>query len=104
MIRKQLYIGEKHEQKLRELAAKWECSEAEVVRRAIEELTDAEKSLNEQINERLEAAGIIEPRRHFPDLPKDPEERRRQREELERMIASHEEPIGLSEAVIEDRR
>lgn len=103
MIRKQLYVAERHQQKLRELASKWRCSEAEVVRRAIDRLPEPEKSLDELIVERLTQAGILEKPPDYPDIPKG-EAGRRFREELERKIASRKELLGLTQAVLEDRR
>ena len=103
MIRKQLYISEGHQRRLRELSVRWECSEAEVVRRAIDQLQIPEQSLDDQIVERLRAAGMLGEPRDDPDLPKG-EAGRRFREELERRISSRKEPIGLSQAVLEDRR
>lgn len=104
MLRKQLYIAERHERKLRELAAEWRCSEAEVVRRAIDQLPEAEKPLEEQIRGRLREAGLLVEIPRNPTLPRDPEERRRWRAVLQARILRRAGPIGLSEAVLEDRR
>ena len=104
MIRKQLYIAERHEQKLRELAAEWQCSEAAVVRRAIDQLPGPEKPLSEQIRDRLREAGLLVEVPSDPSLPRDPDEHQRWRAALEARIGSRKEPLGLSEAVLEDRR
>ena len=103
MIRKQLYISEAHERRLRELAANWQCSEAEVVRRAIDQLQVPEKSANDRMVDRLRSAGMLAEPRDDPDLPKG-EAGRRFQEDLELRISSRKEAIGLSQAVLEDRR
>jgi len=103
MIRKQLYIAESHEQKLRELAAEWQCSEAEVVRRAIDQLPATEKPIARQIRDRLREAGLLVEIPPDPTLPRDPAGRQRWRAALQARIESRQEPIGLSEAVLGDR-
>src|SRR5262249_19417602 len=64
MIRKQVYLESKQEQKLRRLADRWGCSEAEVLRKAIDRIMEAEG----EFLERLEAAGLLVPPREDKDL------------------------------------
>lgn len=103
MIRKQLYISQQHDRKLKELAAEWDCSEAEVVRRAIDKLP-AERSLQEQIDERLRAAGLLVEIPRDPTWPQDPEESRRLREKLEREIKRDKKFYDITQAVLDNRR
>ena len=104
MIRKQLYVSTAHDRKLKELARRWECSEAEVVRRALDRLPADEDSTNERILQVLEAAHVLEHPTPDPRLPKGADERRRLREQLELELEAQDRPLGLSEAVLEDRR
>jgi hypothetical protein len=98
MVRKQLYIEDQQERKLQRLAEAWGCTEAAVMRTALDRLPDPEDSLRE----RLAAAGLLAP------LPDDPDLDDADLEELERehdaWVATLTEPLGLSEAVLEDRR
>lgn len=104
MIRKQLYVAAEHQRKLQRLAAQWQCSEAEVVRRALDRVPEpATNSPDEAFLERLRRDGVLEEPRDFPGLPKSPAARRRRRAELEALLAAQTEPLGLSQAIIEDR-
>jgi hypothetical protein len=100
MIRKQVYLESKQERKLRRLADLWGCSEAEVLRTAIDQIPDAEG----EFLERLHAAGLLVPPREDEDLDEEGESL----EELERwhkeFIQTRKESLGLLEAVLEDRR
>ena len=99
MVRKQLYIASEQERKLRELAARWGCTEAHVFRVALDRLTDADASLDG----RLAAAGLLVPPRVDEDVPTG-----RAFDALERACdawaRAEPAPIGLAEAVIEGRR
>jgi hypothetical protein len=99
MIRKQVYLESKQEQKLRRLADRWGCSEAEVLRKAIDQIPDAEG----EFLERLAAAGLLVPPREDEDLGEG-----ESLEDLERWheatIQTRKESLGLLEAVLEDRR
>ncbi|MGH2354580.1 MAG: hypothetical protein ACRDJN_23475, partial [Chloroflexota bacterium] len=68
MIRKQLYIEDKQQRKLRTLAARWGCTEAEVVRKAIDRLADPD-DLDSLVIRRLSEAGLLVPPPDDPDLP-----------------------------------
>lgn len=98
MIRKQLYIGVEHQRKLRRLAARWSCTEAEVVRRALDRIPDEEASI-ESI---LTAAGLLEPVPEEDDLPLGTDIEALERE-YEAWLDTLTEPLGLSEAILEDR-
>jgi hypothetical protein len=99
MVRKQLYLGAQHQEKVRRVAAWWGCSEAEVVRRAVERLPDPEGS----IEERLAAAGLLLSPPQEDDLPTGKAAEQLEREYFE-WVDNLPEPLGLSDAVIEDRR
>jgi len=97
MVRKQLYLEPDQEQKLQRLAADWGCTEAQVIRTALDRVPDPRGS----VRDRLRAAGILAPK---PGPAPTREEISRVEAELERMFADRKEPLGLAEAVIEDRR
>ncbi|HTE86117.1 MAG TPA: hypothetical protein VK821_15435 [Dehalococcoidia bacterium] len=99
LIRKQFYIQEKQQRKLRELAAQWQCTEAEVVRTALERLSDP----GDAVDEALRRAGLLQEEPEDPNLP-DPEEIAGLEEDLRAWTRTRKEPLGLSEAVLEDRR
>ena len=65
-IRKQLYISSEHNQKLKRLARSWGCTEAAIVRRALDELPEPEPSPDDVLLQRLRAAGLIV---SFPEEP-----------------------------------
>lgn len=98
MIRKQLYIGERQQRKLRRVAARWGCTEAEVVRTALDQLADPDGT----IEERLAASGLLVPAPNDPDMPA-PTAEEIEAEELA-WLESQQGPLGLAEAVLEDRR
>jgi hypothetical protein len=100
VIRKQFYIAPAQQRKLQSLSKRWNCTEAEVVRTALDRIEEPEDILLDL----LRAAGqLVEPRNE-PDLPSTPEDIARQEREFEEWSQKRTEPIGLSEAVIEDRR
>jgi hypothetical protein len=101
MIRKQLYLGEAQQRKLRRLAARWGCAEAEVVRKAIDRLPEPEATLDDLVAARLAAAAFLVPPPDDDDILSEAEA-----EELEREITAWDKqhgPLGLSEAVARDR-
>jgi hypothetical protein len=59
MLRKQVYLEPKQDQKLKRLAKQRHCTEAEVLRQAVEELPEPESSPLDS----LRSAGLLEPRR-----------------------------------------
>lgn len=99
MIRKQLYLGAEQQRKLDRLARRWGCTEAHVVRIAIDRIPDPDAS----IDERLADAGLLVPPTTAPDLPEG--------EAVADLERAHEDwlsaqagSLRLAEAVIEDRR
>jgi hypothetical protein len=103
MIRKQLYITPAQQHKLRTLAARRGCSEAEVMRAAIDCF---DTDLASDIDRVLMEAGLL-----APPLPLKEGEEELTDEELEQLEAEIDEwvmalpePLRLSDAVLEDRR
>ena len=97
MIRKQLYITVEEQKKLHALAAAWGCTEAEVMRRAIDRLPAAGS-----LEDRLRAAGLLVEPPDDPDLPP-PEEVEALEREWDEIVRSLPEPLNLSQTVIENR-
>jgi hypothetical protein len=98
MVRKQVYLGRDQDRKLKALAARRGCTESEVIREAVDRLPDPEGSVVEQ----LAAAGLLVPKPDDPDLPRGAEARALE-EEFEAWLDSLPTPLGLSEALEEDR-
>ena len=99
MVRKQLYIEDEQEQKVRRLAASWGCTEAQVIRTALDRLPDPDAS----IEDRLSAAGLLAPPPSFDDAL-DGAELEALEAELEAWLERQPTSLGLTEAVLEDRR
>ncbi len=98
MIRKQLYIDAHQQRKLRTLAKRWGCAEAEVMRTAIDQLPEQEEAGEARLRE---AGLLVEP----PDdsdltVGDDLDEMERQYDEWLRQRGT---PIGLLAALDEDR-
>ena len=100
MVRKQIYLTRGQDRKVKRLAASHGCTEAEIVREAIHRLPEAE---GDDIIAILEEAGLLVPKQPRPDDPSE-EEMKELEAEFEAWLATRTEPIGLSEAVIADRR
>ena len=98
MVRKQVYLEPQQEQKVKRLARALACTEADIIRQAIERLPDPARS----VEERLRAAGILAPPPADPDMPCGLEEAEVERQ-LEEWVTSTGPPLGLSGAVIEGR-
>lgn len=123
-VRKQITISPEQQRKLQALATRWGCTEADVIRTAIDRLETQEPA--EQVNgvtaaprgplpyepsseqaremlTRLWNAGLLAPP---PDdvEPLTEEELEQLEREADEWLASLPEPLYLSEAVIEDRR
>src|SRR5438093_9851084 len=97
MVRKQVYIRCEQEQKLKRVADARGCTQAEVVREAIDRLPE----YDDPITQRLAEAGLLAPPPDDPDIPSEDEAER-----LEREIAAWDRqhgPLGLSDAVWKDR-
>jgi hypothetical protein len=100
MIRKQLYIAIDQERKLRELAERWSCTEAHVLRLALDRLAEDDETLEG----RLAAAGLLVTRGpNDDDLPTDRDVDALE-EEYDAWARSRSAPVGLTAAVLEDRR
>ncbi len=65
MIRKQVYLGREQDRKLKALAARRGCTEAAIIREALDRLPDPDRSVEAQ----LAAAGLLVPKRDDPDAP-----------------------------------
>ena len=98
MIRKQVYLGRDHDRKLKALAASRGCTEAEIIREALDRLPDPEGDALDQ----LRAQGLLAPKPDFPGLPRGAAARA-EMERFERWLDEHPEDLRLSEAVLEDR-
>jgi antitoxin ParD1/3/4 len=87
MIRKQLCITPEQQEKVRRLAVCWGSSEAEVIRRAIDRLPDPDTwpAGQDDVPTTAEALDALE-------------------RKYEAWVDALPEPLGLSQAVIEDRR
>lgn len=99
MIRKQFYITPEQQRKLHVLVKRWKCTEAEIVRQALDQLEGPDDSV-EAI---LAAAGLLAPKRDDPDLPS-PSEVKALEEEWRQRLRRRTGPLDLTSAVIEDRR
>src|SRR5919205_1156177 len=97
MVRKQVYVSAEQQQKLRRIAARRGCTEAEVVRTAIEHLPE----YDDPITRRLAEAGMLAPPPDDDDLLSEEEADELERE-LHAWQAGETEPIGLSKAVSDD--
>jgi hypothetical protein len=96
MVRKQFYVTPDDDRKLKRLAREYRCSEAELIREAIGALPAAEDSGIAA----LRAAGLTTE----PDGPRASDKELEEAErEWEDWLDSHPTPLGLSQAVIEER-
>ena len=100
MIRKQLYLDAATERKLKRLAAQWRCSEAAVVRKAVEGVPERPKTPDELEIERLTAEGVLLPPEGPPMSDEEDEEIERELEEMARGNPYMGDPAEL---VFEDR-
>jgi len=103
MVRKQVYLRHEQDRKLKKLAARRGCTEAEVMREALDRLTDPEEDALAQ----LEADGLLVSVDLDPTLPRG-KAAKALREDFERWLDSKSEldiarNLRLSEAVLEDR-
>ena len=97
MLRKQLYIDHDQQQKLSRLASRWGCSEAEVVRRALDRLEEPGSTLVSCLRE----AGLLIEDTQVSD--RTPNEIAAAAAWFQKWLMQRTEPVGLSEAVMEDR-
>src|SRR5688572_22136091 len=102
MVRKQVYLERDQDRKLKALAARRKCTEAEIIREALDRLPDPE---SDDIVARLEAAGLLVPKPE-PGLPTEDEEGKSSEElwaEWDTLLANRNQPLGLVEALRKDR-
>ena len=100
MIRKQLSIEQRHQEKLSRLAKEGRCSEAEVVRQAIDALPEPPPiSSKERIVAQLWARGML---LESDEPPISAEEMKRIEEEWS-VISKRIGNIRMAEAVIQER-
>lgn len=101
MTRKQIYVDAERQAKLRRTAETLGVSEAEVVRRAIDEIAERCASPREILRERLRAVGLLvelpddEPRLTPEELAED--------DRILREWARTNPPIGIDRLIDEDR-
>jgi hypothetical protein len=88
VARKQVCLTPAVQKKVEQLAARWGCTEADVIRHAMERLAPAN-------------AGLVDDDAVLPETPEALDALER---EYEDWVDSLPEPLGLSQAVIEDRR
>ena len=100
MIRKQVYLDESQQRKLKRLAGHWGCTESEVLREAIERIPES----RDPVEARLAEAGLLAP----PPSVREPRLTTESIEALERQVdaraAKRSTPLGLAVVVVEDRR
>jgi len=98
MVRKQLYLAREQDRKLKALAASRGCTEAEVIRDALDHLPDPGLGMQDQ----LAAAGLLVPKDNDPGLPHGPAVAALEAE-VDVWLAKRATALDLSEAVLEDR-
>lgn len=98
MIRKQVYLAREQDRKLKALAMRRGCTEAEVIRDALDRLPDPDGDVVAQ----LVVAGLLVPKEDDPDAPRGAAARALE-VETEAWLHARPTSIGLSEAVLEDR-
>lgn len=98
MVRKQVYLAREQDRKLKALAARRGCTEAEIIREALDRLPDPDRSVEEQ----LAAAGLLVPSGDDPEAPRGAAVRALETQ-VEAWLAAHPIGLGLSQAIREDR-
>jgi hypothetical protein len=98
MVRKQLYLARAQDRKLKALAARRGCTEAQVIRDALDQLPDPDLGIDDQ----LTTAGLLAPKSDDPDLPVG-QAARALEAEVDAWLATRAAGLGLLEAVLEDR-
>jgi len=102
MIRKQVYLTPEQEQRLRTLAARWGCTEAGVMRTALDRLEDDD--VDSKVVRRLRELGmLVEPDEDDEEEMLSDEDLEALEAEMDAWFVEHPEPLHLSEAVFEDR-
>ena len=98
MVRKQFYLLQAQDRKLKRLAVARGCTEAELIRDAVDQLPDPEGD----VTARLQAAGLLAVLPYDENTPT-PEELEALEAELDEWLDSLPEPLGLSEAILAER-
>jgi hypothetical protein len=98
MVRKQVYLAHEQDRKLKALAARRGCTEAEVIREALDRLPDPEAAITEQ----LAAAGLLAPKGDDPDAVRGAAARALEAQ-VEAWLDRRPGELGLSDAVLQDR-
>jgi hypothetical protein len=98
MTRKQVYLTHEQDRKLKRLAARRNCTEAEIIREALTQIPDPDGDLVEQ----LRTDGALLPKQALPDLPMGAAARQFL-EEYEAWLDANPRDLRLTEAVLEDR-
>lgn len=98
MVRKQIYLSQEQNRKLKALAAARGGTEAEVVRDALDRLPDPEGDFVQ----RLRAAGLLATVCVGDDVPTG-EELAELEAEVEAWLDGLAEPLGLTEAILAER-
>lgn len=98
LIRKQLYLEEQQERKLKRLARQLGITEAAVVRLAIDRLEP-----EDGVSAALARAGLLSSWPVSQDVPS-PEEAAGLRKAVRAALQQRKQPLGLSQAILDDRR
>ena len=99
MVRKQVYLAPEQDRKLKSLASRRRCTEAEVIREALDRLPD---DGGDDVAAKLSAAGLLVPAPDFPDTPRGPAARSLEAE-FERWLAEQPPESAPTDDVIRDR-
>jgi len=99
MIRKQVYLASEQDRKLKSLASRRRCTEAEIIRDALDRLPDPEA---DDIEAKLSAAGLLVPSPDFPDIPRGRAAQALEAE-FERWLAEQPADTDFGDDVIRDR-
>jgi hypothetical protein len=102
MVRKQVYLAPEQDRKLKSLASRRRCTEAEVIREALDRLPD---DGGDVVVAKLSAAGVLVPAPDFPDTPRGPAARSLEAE-FEGWLAEQppeSTPTEATDDVIRDR-
>ena len=99
MIRKQVYLEPRQDRKLKAIAGRRGCTEAEVIREALDRLPDPEDDVIAQ----LEADGLLARLPDDPSLPRGAALRQLEREVECWLETTPAGDLRLTEAVLENR-
>ncbi|MFN0069949.1 MAG: CopG family transcriptional regulator [Chloroflexota bacterium] len=97
MIRKQIYLQRDQNKKVKRIAAARGCTEAEVIRQAVDQIVEP----GDAVLEKLRAEGLLVDTSDM-DAPSGKELEKLERE-LDDWLVSRGRPLGLSQAVLDER-